>query len=66
MVIKWIVDTVNGWWSETTGNVFIDEHADLIKGIITLLLLGLCLAVVVWLVVSVLRFLGDLVDFRGL
>lgn len=42
------------------GNNFIDTNLDLIQGILSLAILGLIFAVVVWIMVELVKFIGSL------
>lgn len=60
-IYQTIVDVLFG---NITGNEWYTAHLDAIRGITTVVLCAVVLFIVVWLVVSVIRFLGSIIDFR--
>lgn len=55
-----IFEYVRNYLFTASDNVFLSDNLDLIQGVATIVLIALVLALCVYIVVSVLRFLGRL------
>lgn len=55
-----ILEYVRNYLFTASDNVFLSNNLDLIQGVATIVLIALSLAMCVYIVVSVLRFLGRL------
>lgn len=55
-----ILEYVRNYLFTASDNVFLSNNLDLIQGVATIVLIALSLAICVYIVVSVLRFLGRL------
>lgn len=55
-----ILEYVRNYLFTASDNVFLSNNLDLIQGVATIVLIALALAMCVYIVVSVLRFLGRL------